>query len=536
MKLSYYLFKQGVGSFEEIILEDKVNEDNNYQELEVVTEALNFETKVYIQKNKSRAPKWLKFLERDVAIENQEELKNTVNSFIILVKITNEEVDYYFGITAGFGFVGINKERLESDFGLKVALNSISPQELKALDVRNIDLKTKQKRVHINKGSELEEFDLDVNQDILNLVSGKCENKDVGTSIRGTTSLNLNSKVNFRGLGSKCRQLLDLYLSEVYKDNFAFVDNMKLIKSRELCEELSLDLWNHVNSRVYEKITLTYPDMIEYERCNSYKIISSNNISVSTSEVDIQNIYELIQQENITTLEEFEKIKVLGLDETGQAVTEKVPLREFIVYEILKDDKTYIFTMNKWFEIEEDYYQWIDNQLENIELVEMEQLTDIMQGEGEDSYNERQDASYFLCLDKRNFQVAATGNSRSKIEICDLLSKNLEFVCVKKKTASATLSHLFAQGSVSMELLRNEPIYREKVVNHINGYFDDLTITMDNFPYSKATVVYAITTDKDGDIRKNIPFFSKVNLLQHVKRIRELGMKVKISKISISEN
>lgn len=230
MKLSYYLFKKDVEDFDEIILKNKVNSDNNYQELLVITTDLDFDAKVYMQTNKSKAPKWLKFLEKDVDIRDKEEVRNTVNSFIILIKIIKDEKKYFFGITAGFGFIGINKEKLENDFGLKVTLNSISPYELKALDVRNIDLKTKQKRVHINKGSELGEFELDLHQDILNLVSGKCEDTEVGTNIRGTTSLNLNSKVKFKELGAKCRQLIELYLSDKYKANFDFIDNMKVVK------------------------------------------------------------------------------------------------------------------------------------------------------------------------------------------------------------------------------------------------------------------------------------------------------------------
>ena len=91
MKLSYYLFKQDVEDFSEIILKNKVNTDNNYQELQVITSNLDFDAKVYMQTNKSREPKWLKFLEKDVYIRDKEEVRNTVNSFIILIKIIHDE-------------------------------------------------------------------------------------------------------------------------------------------------------------------------------------------------------------------------------------------------------------------------------------------------------------------------------------------------------------------------------------------------------------------------------------------------------------
>ncbi len=532
MKLSYYLFKQDVEDFSEIILKNKVNTDNNYQELQVITSNLDFDAKVYMQTNKSREPKWLKFLEKDVYIRDKEEVRNTVNSFIILIKIIHDEKKYFFGITAGFGFIGINKEKLENDFGLKVTLNSISTHELKALDVRNIDLKTKQKRVHINKGSELGEFELDLNQDILNLVSGKCENTEVGTSIRGTTSLNLNSKVEFKGLGAKCRQLIELYLSNRYKENFDFIDNMKIVKNKELSEKLNELLWNHIQENKQDKISLTYPDMIEYDKCAGYKIVYGSNKFVETDEIDISDLYRLMSEQKIDTIEKFKKICVIGLDDSGSPKTSKVSIKEFIVFEVSKESKTYIFTMNNWYVIDANYYEKIKEKLECIEEVEIKELTTINKGEAEGQYNERQDKKQFIYLDKKNFQIP---NSSSKVEICDLLSKNLQFICIKRGTASATLSHLFSQGSVSMDLLKNETTYREKVIQYLEAQYGKMQFNKDSFPYNEVKVVYAITSNKKGSLKEIIPFFSKVNLLQHIKRINELGMQVQLCKIKIEE-
>lgn len=54
MKLTYYLFKDTVENFNETILIKKVNEANNYQELEITNEELNYEAKVFIQRNKTK--------------------------------------------------------------------------------------------------------------------------------------------------------------------------------------------------------------------------------------------------------------------------------------------------------------------------------------------------------------------------------------------------------------------------------------------------------------------------------------------------
>jgi len=533
LKLSYYLFNGNVRNFNQLILPNKVNEENNYFELQPNNAKRDFEFKVFIQRNRSKEPKWITFLERDLQIPNRDEIKNTVNSFVVLVKVFKDDTPYFFAITGGFGFTAINKNNLENNFGLKVALNSINTKELKAFDVRNIDLKTRQKRILFNKGSEIGEFDLDFEQDLINLVSGKSKNQEFGTSIRGSTSsLSLNSDITFSRLGEKCLQILDLYLSEDYKENFGFIDNIKIIRDPEILTVLNQSLFNALRARQSDNLSLAYPDMIEYERCSSYQIKRGHKRK-ETTEVTLEDLYALLDEQNVgfDSPHDIEKIKITGFDDADSPVTTAVSLNHFVIYQTEYEQNTYIFSLNNWYKIDNDYMTRIDNEIMEVPLVENEDfLTEIEPNESEGSYNERQNSDYFLCLDKRNFQVT---NTRSKIEICDLLSKDKHFVCVKKGTRSATLSHLFAQGSVSMILLKDSSEYRQFVINQAIQKFPEGNYSNENFPYSDCTLVYAISSAKTTDIRRNLPFFSKVNLLNHVNLIRRLGIKVALYKIPV---
>ncbi|MGG4459747.1 DUF6119 family protein [Brevibacillus porteri] len=533
MKLSYYLFNENVRNFNQLILPNKVNEKNNYFELQPKEAERDFEFKVFIQRNRLKEPKWITFLERDLQIPNRDEIKNTVNSFVILVKVLKDDMPYFFAITGGFGVTAINKNNLENNFGLKVALNSIDTKELKAFDVRNIDLKTRQKRVLFNKGSEIGEFDLDFEQDLINLVSGKSRDQEFGTSVRGSTSsLSLNSDITFSRLGEKCLQILELYLSEDYKENFGFVDNIKIIRDPEIVTVLNENLFTAIRNRQSDNLSLAYPDMIEYERCSSYQIKRGHKRK-DTTEVTLEDLYAFLNAQNIgfDSPNDIEKIKIIGFDDANSPVTTAVSLNHFVIYQTEHDQNTYIFSLNNWYKIDNDYIARIDNEIMEVPLVENDDfLSEIQPNEPEESYNERQDSEYFLCLDKRNFQVT---NTRSKIEVCDLLSKDKHFVCVKKGTRSATLSHLFAQGSVSMVLLKDSYDYRQYVVRQAAQKFPEENYSIENFPYNECTLVYAISSPKQTDIRTTLPFFSKVNLLHHVSLIRRLGIKVALYKILV---
>jgi uncharacterized protein (TIGR04141 family) len=271
--------------------------------------------------------------------------------------------------------------------------------------------------------------------------------------------------------------------------------------------------------------------MIEYEKCSSYQIGKGNN-KIKTEEVTIQDVFELLDKNIEFNLpEHINKIKVIGFDDSDNPVTHAVSLNHFIIFQTDLDEDTYIFSLNNWYKIDNNYFAKIQNEIMEIPILQNENfLSGIKIGESEGDYNTRQNSEYFLCLDKHNFQIQ---NSHSKIEVCDLLSKEMHFVCVKKGTRSATLSHLFAQGSISMQLLRELSPYREFVVRKVNEEFPDFGLSIENFPYDESTLVYAISTDKSDDIRNVLPFFSKVNLLHHINLIRRLGIKVALYKIPI---
>ncbi|WML50171.1 DUF6119 family protein [Neobacillus sp. PS3-34] len=105
----------------------------------------------------------------------------------------------------------------------------------------------------------------------------------------------------------------------------------------------------------------------------------------------------------------------------------------------------------------------------------------------------------------------------------------------KDKHFSATLSHLLAQGSVSMLLLREYAEYKRYLVEQASQKFPDEGYTEDDFPYRECKLIYAFFSSKTEDIRVLLPFFSKVNLLHHTNLIKCLGKNVRLFKIHVHQ-
>ena len=120
------------------------------------------------------------------------------------------------------------------------------------------------------------------------------------------------------------------------------------------------------------------------------------------------------------------------------------------------------------------------------------------------------------------------GGGRSKIELCDILTKDGTFIHIKPYSGSATLSHLFNQAVVSAELVRGDPQFVAKANLAIKKETANADFLLDDncFP----DVILAIISEHNVD-RPPIPFFSKVALRYTKRRLDSLGCTMKIKNI-----
>jgi len=145
----------------------------------------------------------------------------------------------------------------------------------------------------------------------------------------------------------------------------------------------------------------------------------------------------------------------------------------------------------------------------------------------EEAYNKHVADSIddFALMDRKLISIGA---GTSKVEFCDLYSKNGHIVHVKKYGGSSVLSHLFNQGVVSAECFIRDSVFRVKLNGHLP---DDFKFEApEETPDAKAyEVCYAIMSDKPGALE--LPFFSKVALKHASVRVRMLGFRVTKLKI-----
>lgn len=136
--------------------------------------------------------------------------------------------------------------------------------------------------------------------------------------------------------------------------------------------------------------------------------------------------------------------------------------------------------------------------------------------------------SNFCCMDRENI---SHGGGHSKIEFCDLYTKDKTIIHVKHYGGSAVLSHLFAQGVVSGELFLADSKFREKVNDKLSQSHKIQDIKIKPIA-SDYTIIYGIISSSEHDLE--IPFFSKVSLKNAKRRLETFGYKVFVQKIGHS--
>jgi uncharacterized protein (TIGR04141 family) len=449
----------------------------------------------------------------------------------IIIEIKDKKKKHYFALTGGQGHFYINRARIQADFGLRVVLNTVDPLKIGVTDSKTFEANQRHTRKIYSKGNSIQEFGFDEDEELLSLMSGKALDKSFAKRISGADSLHVSADINFKDIGKKCHYLLKQFRAKTYKMTFPFYDKFKPIADEDLIKDLQDDLVAYVAKRDSAQLSLSFPTIDDYRPTANYEYRVNGTVRID-KEFEIAEVFALIDDDKAAVVDYayLSSIYVVPM-ESGIQSGPGFHLPEILLFEKRNaKGATYIYSNKMWFQIEKKHVKSIETAYDKIEVVTTSKyLPKIKSGEAEGDYNARLDKKKYCIYDKRLFQAP---NSTSKIEVCDAfshLSKHL--ICVKKLSGSATLSHLFAQGSVSLLLLADYEKYKDFFCKETNSHFKVSTYSSKTLNVRDYKIIYAISSGRKGPLKKLIPFFSKVNLLTHAKAIKSRGAKVALYKI-----
>lgn len=477
--------------------------------------------KLYYKIMPAKTPKWIStFLDGGIT-EDDERFKTKNVSAVIIYKVqVVPNVERLFAVCFGSGRYLLRADITERRFGLFIVLNSVDPEKLRSIDTNSLMGVPRNNRIQSSILSNINGFNIDVDSDMLKSVVGKACIGGIQVTLSGTDALSVSVEQNYNEIEPFLVSCYQLFTDSHYLQNFDWIDQMQVIKDKTLVQSLDEQMLEKLNERNFDSLWVSIPDIIDYNIPSYFRLKSENSYDDVTIS-DIMNEYE----EGLDT--HSIKTKRLFCYSDENKILYSWTLYRCIYAEINIANYRYILNDGKWYKVNDNYVSRVE------EYYRVAPVSDIRLPEydkdKESLYNEsvcNSNPEEFYLMDMKFIYIGG-----SKIEFCDIFTKNNQMIHVKVGKSSAMLSHLFAQGFVSANSFFDEK-FRRKVNEKLAGWSS--VPEDEELPRGSYEVVYAIAKQNinNGD-KPPIPFFSKVNFMNYSRQLKRLGYKVTILGIKI---
>jgi uncharacterized protein (TIGR04141 family) len=112
-----------------------------------------------------------------------------------------------FALTFGYGRSLLTPGSWEEDFGLRATLNSVDVKKIRSVDRATLDSIGQHSRIQASREAAMGEFGLDLEQDLLQAVTGIPTDVSLGKQLTGKDALNVKLPITLE----KLPELLDRY-------------------------------------------------------------------------------------------------------------------------------------------------------------------------------------------------------------------------------------------------------------------------------------------------------------------------------------
>jgi uncharacterized protein (TIGR04141 family) len=364
---------------------------------------------------------------------------------------------------------------------------------------------------------------------MLKAIVGSPKMEQLGTRMTGADSLSVSVRMDLSDLPA----LLKLYKERFEADlapDYAWVNNIKEVKKHApIIAQLDQMLVEKLNSEDHGRVWLSIPEVIDWKMVVGFMFTHGRRRRYP--DINLQGFLDSIEKGEIT-LQLLHARSVICADEDNKPLRHKWSVYKCIYAEIDYDSQKYVLNGGTWFQVSANFVASTNEQFNTAaySTLKLPEYT----GGGEGTYNKgvaSKAPGIFALLDN---DWILHGGAQGKVEVCDLLSTSKELIHVKIYGRSSVLSHLFAQGFVSGQLIQLDSEFRKKLKAKLKGEFSEM-ISVPARPADKElTIIFAVISNKAGD-KLDLPFFSRVNFNNAARVLEGFGYRVQLLKIDWEE-
>lgn len=473
---------------------------------------------VFAREVPSKFPKWTDFFAGHVDRDFFGKIKST--AAILLLPIDGR----IFAIAFGQGRFLLAEDCWEERFGLKVVLNSIGEDHIRSIDKETFNAIPKQSREQVSRDASAYDFGLDVERDLVRGVTGvPVDKENLGKILSGMDSLKAHLSVSLGELEEPLRRYLRRCYDVTYKKSFPWVDHISSVKSKETIELLDLYLLDRIRNRELERCWLAAPDLVDWSSVRGFRY---SEAGFERHDIHLETFLATLSEPVTREILAHRRIYCMGDDDY---LKDHWPIYSCLYCEMDLAGESFLLSGGKWYQVAPNFVAEVDASFKGVKQIELG-FPDY-DDDSEALYLKRVAAGqdYYALMDSRNILHGPLG---SKVEFCDLFGQNNDLIHVKKYGGSSVLSHLFAQGSVSGELMLIDQDFRRKVRAMLPITHSE-KISIEKPLPDEYRVVFAVISTSERPL--SLPFFSRLSLRHATRRLRGFGYEVVLAKVGVTE-
>ena len=222
----------------------------------------------------------------------------------------------------GHVHIALNDDAFERQFGLKVTLNTVLRGNLRTLDLATPDAVTFQKRVQASKDSDLQEFGVDMLRDLARVAGGTPKNPAFARFVAGKDALSITCEDRAGDVQAKCVEIVEAYGKIDYRREFSWVDNMRVVREKDVIADLDGKLFKAVADLREGKTSdlhMAPPEIVNYTEGSQLHYNGFGSYGTTFHSLSIEDyIAELERRDfdgDMADVKEKHRIKAKGDDE-----------------------------------------------------------------------------------------------------------------------------------------------------------------------------------------------------------------------------
>ncbi|MBD3146323.1 DUF6119 family protein [Microbispora sp. H10836] len=456
-----------------------------------------------------------------------------------------------YGLTYGMGHLMIDQARIDPGFGIGFAIRCLKEDRITKVRRQVMDARGRTDENSATSGEHIRGFGIEQFGEIVSQISGQISGVPLTFTQDHTRAAHVtgNDRSIKIALGNTPATLLhDLReIEEVCARPsplpvFEFIAQIRPLGPKsEQAQLLDARLDEKLGEGGAMRMALAVPSTCRdrFEQAESFKVTLAKSTHTH-AELDVEMLVSAVEHlppgKRLSTLRDG-RIMMFA-DATGnEVISSKVPADHWLTTEVEDGVVHYFYWQGRWYEVGAEYLTVIEDRIAELFAhtvsVTMPPWTKARPGDSEkhdEGWFNKQIAAQdgYVLLDKDTVHTERLRGGG--LEIADALGPAGQLICVKKSKDTAPLNHLFSQGRVAVETLRNDREAREKFLAKLDELAPGHSLDRS---FRSPTVVFGILLKDGVPLTPSSLFaFAKVSLLHTTTLLEGMGARVEIVSIS----